>query len=39
MKTIKIVAKEIKVVKPEDRHKHVVDTLEGLIIGKVYKKD
>jgi len=39
MKTIKIVPKEIKVVKPKDRKKHIVKDLEGLCIGKAYVKD
>jgi len=36
MKTIK--ARNIKVVKPEDRKKYMVFDLEGLTIGKAYTK-
>ena len=39
MKTIKIKARPIKVIKPEDRKKHIVKNLQGLCIGKAYTRE
>jgi hypothetical protein len=31
--------KAIKVIKPKDRKKHIIEDLEGLTIGKAYKRN